>query len=82
MYPDRKPDYTIIHIESNEHRLELKDDEAVIYDSWKDNISFDLYHLAYSISRIDSPFLGIRVISARIHTHISIIGHIIIYPIG
>lgn len=46
-----KPTVCLRHIESNEKSFTINNSDYVLKDNWEGNVSFDLYHLAYSIAR-------------------------------
>ena len=52
--PDQidEPDIQIIHQESEERKLVHEGINITIYDQWRGKISFDIYHLLYSASRV------------------------------
>lgn len=50
--PWKSPDLTIRHFESSKRKLEVQDDTIQIYDLWGNQIPLDLWHLSYSVARL------------------------------
>lgn len=72
-------DIRIDHRESEDRKLLQDDGHLTVCDQWRDRISFDIYHLLYSVSRIE--FLKRNLFSVhsactkKADDHTLIVGH-------
>lgn len=64
IYPVPNPSLTIEHCESNDRHLEISNNKVKIYDIWDHKLSPDIWHLIYSIWRVELLKLGYCTVHA------------------
>jgi hypothetical protein len=71
----KKTDISIKHIESEKMRMIQKENHVTLYGRWKNHLPLDVYHLLYSMLRVELLRKGLYAVHAACAGNCLIAGH-------